>query len=81
MISDDAIFIYLLLQSQSGSSGATGSSRSKSNTGSGSGSNSGSTTVTPEEYFDEKFNLNGRDIGTPKEIRTNINKFKVSQPM
>ncbi|XP_017780401.1 PREDICTED: ankyrin repeat domain-containing protein 13D isoform X2 [Nicrophorus vespilloides] len=34
--------------------------------------------ITPEEYFDENVNLNGRDIGRPKEVYTKIQKFKAT---
>lgn len=33
--------------------------------------------ITAEEYFDPDVDLNGRDIGRPKEINTKIQKFKV----
>ncbi|KAF5295163.1 hypothetical protein FQR65_LT10551 [Abscondita terminalis] len=34
--------------------------------------------ITPEEYFDAGANLEGRDIGRPKEINTKIQKFKAT---
>lgn len=35
--------------------------------------------ITAEEYFDSDVDLNGRDIGRPKEVNTKIQKFKVLQ--
>lgn len=32
--------------------------------------------ITPEEYFDPYTDLNGRDIGRPREVTTKIQKFK-----
>ncbi|XP_066997848.1 ankyrin repeat domain-containing protein 13D isoform X2 [Anabrus simplex] len=34
--------------------------------------------ITPEEYFDETVDLDGRDIGRPREINTKIQKFKAT---
>ncbi|XP_076653675.1 ankyrin repeat domain-containing protein 13D isoform X2 [Halictus rubicundus] len=34
--------------------------------------------ITAEEYFDPDVDLNGRDIGRPKEINTKIQKFKAT---
>lgn len=34
--------------------------------------------ITAEEYFDPNVNLNGRDIGRPKEVNTKIQKFKAT---
>ncbi|KAF7989260.1 hypothetical protein HCN44_010842 [Aphidius gifuensis] len=34
--------------------------------------------ITPEEYFDSKIDLEGRDIGRPKEINTKIQKFRAT---
>lgn len=34
--------------------------------------------ITAEEYFDPHVNLNGRDIGRPKEVNTKIQKFKAT---
>ncbi|XP_076232023.1 ankyrin repeat domain-containing protein 13D isoform X2 [Calliopsis andreniformis] len=34
--------------------------------------------VTAEEYFDPDVDLNGRDIGVPKEVNTKIQKFKAT---
>ncbi|XP_034951701.1 ankyrin repeat domain-containing protein 13D isoform X1 [Chelonus insularis] len=34
--------------------------------------------ITPEEYFDADVNLNGRDIGRPKEVNTKIQKFRAT---
>ncbi|XP_015111420.1 ankyrin repeat domain-containing protein 13D isoform X1 [Diachasma alloeum] len=34
--------------------------------------------ITPEEYFDPEFELNGRDIGRPKEVNTKIQKFRAT---
>ncbi|XP_015177619.1 PREDICTED: ankyrin repeat domain-containing protein 13D isoform X1 [Polistes dominula] len=34
--------------------------------------------ITAEEYFDPDIDLNGRDIGRPKEINTKIQKFKAT---
>lgn len=34
--------------------------------------------ITPEEYFDPEVDLNGRDIGRPKEVNTKIQKFKAT---
>ncbi|XP_046418282.1 ankyrin repeat domain-containing protein 13D isoform X1 [Neodiprion pinetum] len=34
--------------------------------------------ITPEEYFDPDFDLEGKDIGRPKEINTKIQKFKAT---
>lgn len=34
--------------------------------------------ITPEEYFDHEFDLNGKDIGRPKEVNTKIQKFKAT---
>nr|XP_050854874.1 ankyrin repeat domain-containing protein 13D isoform X1 [Vespula vulgaris] len=34
--------------------------------------------ITPEEYFDPDVDLNGRDIGRPKEVNTKIQKFKAT---
>ncbi|XP_025987050.1 ankyrin repeat domain-containing protein 13D [Solenopsis invicta] len=37
-----------------------------------------SSNITPEEYFDPAIDLNGRDIGRPKEVNTKIQKFKAT---
>lgn len=37
-----------------------------------------SSNITIEEYFDPTVDLNGRDIGRPKEINTKIQKFKAT---
>ncbi|XP_006559791.2 ankyrin repeat domain-containing protein 13D isoform X4 [Apis mellifera] len=34
--------------------------------------------ITAEEYFDPDIDLNGRDIGRPKEVNTKIQKFKAT---
>lgn len=34
--------------------------------------------ITAEEYFDPEVDLNGRDIGRPKEVNTKIQKFKAT---
>ncbi|XP_048512226.1 ankyrin repeat domain-containing protein 13D isoform X3 [Athalia rosae] len=34
--------------------------------------------ITPEEYFDPDVDLNGKDIGRPKEVNTKIQKFKAT---
>lgn len=34
--------------------------------------------ITAEEYFDETIDLNGRDIGRPKEVNVKIEKFKAN---
>lgn len=34
--------------------------------------------ITPEEYFDPDVDLNGRDIGRPKEVNTKIQKFRAT---
>lgn len=34
--------------------------------------------ISPEEYFNEEINLDGRDIGRPKEITTKVQKFKAN---
>ncbi|CAG5089483.1 Similar to Ankrd13d: Ankyrin repeat domain-containing protein 13D (Mus musculus) [Cotesia congregata] len=34
--------------------------------------------ITPEEYFDPEVDLNGRDIGRPKEVTTKIQKFRAT---
>ncbi|XP_025155832.1 ankyrin repeat domain-containing protein 13D isoform X1 [Harpegnathos saltator] len=34
--------------------------------------------ITAEEYFDSDVDLNGRDIGRPKEVNTKIQKFKAT---
>ncbi|XP_015586307.1 ankyrin repeat domain-containing protein 13D isoform X2 [Cephus cinctus] len=34
--------------------------------------------ITPEEYFDADIDLNGKDIGRPKEMNTKIQKFKAT---
>ncbi|XP_031355358.1 ankyrin repeat domain-containing protein 13D [Photinus pyralis] len=34
--------------------------------------------ISPEEYFDAGMNLEGRDIGRPKEINTKIQKFRAT---
>ncbi|XP_046144166.1 ankyrin repeat domain-containing protein 13D isoform X1 [Osmia bicornis bicornis] len=34
--------------------------------------------ITAEEYFDPDLDLNGRDIGRPKEVNTKIQKFKAT---
>lgn len=34
--------------------------------------------ITPEEYFDINCDLDGRDIGRPKEVNTKIQKFKAT---
>ncbi|XP_014478181.1 PREDICTED: ankyrin repeat domain-containing protein 13D isoform X2 [Dinoponera quadriceps] len=34
--------------------------------------------ITAEEYFDSNIDLNGRDIGRPKEVNTKIQKFKAT---
>ncbi|XP_012225465.1 ankyrin repeat domain-containing protein 13D isoform X2 [Linepithema humile] len=36
------------------------------------------TNITAEEYFDPDIDLNGRDIGRPKEVNTKIQKFKAT---
>ncbi|XP_011642706.1 ankyrin repeat domain-containing protein 13D isoform X2 [Pogonomyrmex barbatus] len=37
-----------------------------------------SSNITAEEYFDSDIDLNGRDIGRPKEVNTKIQKFKAT---
>ncbi|XP_011701886.1 PREDICTED: ankyrin repeat domain-containing protein 13D [Wasmannia auropunctata] len=37
-----------------------------------------SSNITAEEYFDPAVDLNGRDIGRPKEVNTKIQKFKAT---
>ncbi|KAG5320065.1 AN13D protein, partial [Acromyrmex heyeri] len=37
-----------------------------------------SSNITAEEYFDPAIDLNGRDIGRPKEVNTKIQKFKAT---
>ncbi|KYM95175.1 PREDICTED: ankyrin repeat domain-containing protein 13D [Cyphomyrmex costatus] len=37
-----------------------------------------SSNITVEEYFDPAIDLNGRDIGRPKEVNTKIQKFKAT---
>ncbi|EGI65149.1 Ankyrin repeat domain-containing protein 13B [Acromyrmex echinatior] len=39
---------------------------------------SNSSNITAEEYFDPAIDLNGRDIGRPKEVNTKIQKFKAT---
>ncbi|GBN40890.1 Ankyrin repeat domain-containing protein 13D [Araneus ventricosus] len=34
--------------------------------------------ITPEEYFDPEVDLDGRDIGRPREISTKVQKFKAN---
>ncbi|KAL0272496.1 UNVERIFIED_CONTAM: hypothetical protein PYX00_005438 [Menopon gallinae] len=34
--------------------------------------------ITPEEYFDPETNLDGRDIGRPKELTVKVQKFKAN---
>ncbi|XP_069475491.1 ankyrin repeat domain-containing protein 13A [Ambystoma mexicanum] len=36
------------------------------------------TAITPEEYFDESFDLQGRDVGRPKELSIRTQKFKAT---
>lgn len=34
--------------------------------------------ISPEEYFDSSIDLEGRDIGRPREINTKIQKFRAT---
>ncbi|XP_063984442.1 ankyrin repeat domain-containing protein 13D isoform X2 [Diachasmimorpha longicaudata] len=63
-------FLGIAEQQQEENSGAT-SSEEFSHIGNPSN-------ITPEEYFDPDFELNGRDIGRPKEVTTKIQKFRAT---
>ncbi|KAK0174482.1 hypothetical protein PV327_010245 [Microctonus hyperodae] len=63
-------FLGIAEQQQEENCGAT-SSEEFSNVGNPSN-------ITPEEYFDPDVDLNGRDIGRPKEVNTKIQKFRAT---
>ncbi|XP_017882466.1 ankyrin repeat domain-containing protein 13D isoform X3 [Ceratina calcarata] len=63
-------FLGMAEQQQENSNSAT-TSEEYSNTGNPSN-------ITAEEYFDPDIDLNGRDIGRPKEVNTKIQKFKAT---
>eukprot|EP00099_Drosophila_melanogaster_P019995 NP_611396.1 uncharacterized protein Dmel_CG15118, isoform B [Drosophila melanogaster] len=52
-------------QSNGSSAGASGTSTPKSS-------------VTPEEYFTQEFDLHGRDVGGPKNLSTKVQRFRAN---
>ncbi|XP_014478179.1 PREDICTED: ankyrin repeat domain-containing protein 13D isoform X1 [Dinoponera quadriceps] len=64
-------FLGIAEQQQENCSAVTTSSEEYNNIGNPSN-------ITAEEYFDSNIDLNGRDIGRPKEVNTKIQKFKAT---